>query len=263
MTSPGVDRTPRDGDLAVVGHVPDLGVDAGRIHDLADDLLRVLALLAAGTEDFDDAHGVSPSGVQGVEQVADEQDPDGDDAGEDRDELRLHDPPEDDHLRERQGGDGHHEREGRAHRQALGDEHLDDRDGPGGVAVERDAEQDEGRHGERVVAAADRHDEVGRDEAVDDGADADADEDERQDLPDEAARGRPGVADPVLERQLHLDGPGATRLDLPDVRLHVALQVEPADDQAGHDRDDETGRDVHQRDGRARTGPTAARSRSR
>ena len=58
MTSPGRRQDAARGDLTVVGHVSDLGVDAGGIHDLADDLLGVLALLAAGTEHFDDAHGV-------------------------------------------------------------------------------------------------------------------------------------------------------------------------------------------------------------
>ena len=59
---------------------------------------------------------------------------------------------------------------------------------------------------------------------------------------------RPGVAHPVLERQPHLDRPRATRLDLPDVGLDVALEVEAADDQAGHDRDDEAGDHVGEGD---------------
>ena len=72
---------------------------------------------------------------------------------------------------------------------------------PGGVAVERDAQRDEGRHRERVVLAADPDDELGRHEAVDDGADADADDDPLPDPPDDVERGAPGVADPVLERR--------------------------------------------------------------
>jgi hypothetical protein len=37
--------------------VPHFRLDPGRTHDLADDLLDVLALLAAGAEDLDDVHG--------------------------------------------------------------------------------------------------------------------------------------------------------------------------------------------------------------
>ena len=107
----------------------------------------------------------------------------------------------------------------------FAEERLDDRDRARGVAVERDAEDHERRDGERVVAAADRDDEVGRDEAVDERADARS-----------RRRRTAGRAErcPAVERQAsrtRSSRVGLTsaivpdRVDLPDVVLDVALEV--------------------------------------
>ena len=148
-----------------------------------------------------------------------------------REQARLHDLAQDHHLGQREGRDGHHEREGGAHRQALAEERLDDRDRARGVGVERHAEGDERRHRERVARAADLDDELGGHEAVDDGADADADDHVGPDPPDDVERGAPGVAQAVAQGGLAVDrdAPGA---DLPDVVLDVALELEPADQQS-------------------------------
>ena len=97
-----------------------------------------------------------------------------------------------------------------------------------------------------------RH-EVHRRVAVDERAEGDADDDPGRDPAHELARRAPGVAHPLLHRQAHLDGgPG---VDLVDVGLDEALEVQPADDQAGADGDGQPGDQVGDRDGRAEQAP--------
>ena len=142
------------------------------------------------------------------------------------DQPALDDPPQDEELGQADRDDRHHEGEGGAQRQALAEQRLDDRDRARGVRVERDRDQDDDRHGERVVAAADLGDEVGRHEAVDERADADPDEDVRQDLADEVLRVRPGVAEALLDREPQVERRrAAAGPDLEDPRLDPALDA--------------------------------------
>ena len=113
--------------------------------------------------------------------------PAGDDRDERRDERGAKHLPEDDHLRQRERDDRHHEGEHRPERRALAEKGLDDRDDARGVGVHRDAEQHRERHGPPGAAPHERRQEVRRDVAVDARADRDAGDDVEPDLADDLA----------------------------------------------------------------------------
>src|SRR5450759_4690980 len=132
---------------------------------------------------------VDLSGDEEIEEVTDTEDPDRHDRAEDRDEWPADDAAQDDELGQADGGDRHHEREGRAERHALAEEGLDDWDRAGGIRVERDGDQHDDRHGERVGSTADGGHELRRGVAVDEGPDADADQQVGHDPSNEVLRG--------------------------------------------------------------------------
>src|SRR5512139_2556952 len=78
---------------------------------------------------------LSAPSQQGVEQVPDDQNPNADHARERGNQAHLEDLPEDDHLRQRQADDRHHESQDRPQGRPLAKERLYDRDDPGGVRV--------------------------------------------------------------------------------------------------------------------------------
>src|SRR5450756_1579320 len=86
----------------------------------------VRMLLPLGWIGFGVARRQRPrSANQEVEHVSNGDDSGGYDSDEDGQQLGLHDPSQDYELGEADGGDGHHESQGRAQRHALPEESLD------------------------------------------------------------------------------------------------------------------------------------------
>ena len=102
-------------------------------------------LILTSVESVWDVHGIAHAPTA-----------EGDHAGENRHETRGHHLAQDDHFRERQRDDAHHEGERRPERRALAEKRLDDGNDAGGVGVDRHADQHDRRNRPPRAPAHDR-----------------------------------------------------------------------------------------------------------
>src|SRR5487761_1301393 len=176
---------------------------------------------------------IAPGLDHGVEDVADHDDGQGDHGYEDGDQLGLYHLAQDDHLGGRDGGDGHHERQRGAHRQALLDEGLHDGDGAGRIGVQRDSDYDDHGHGEGVAPPGVMGHETRRGVAVYRRPEHDPPEHPGEDPAQDVL----GVGESISQALGERDAAGRQlpHLDLVDIVLHLGLQVQPADHGAADD----------------------------
>ena len=164
-------------DLAGVGDLVDLDVEAKSVEAARVSVSKVLAVDTSGAKDLD-VHGGAPCGFESdeneVEQVSDGEDAGGDHGDIGGDQLGHQHPAQQDHLGQRQCDDAHHEREHGAHRQALVVQDLDERQDPGGVGIQRHPDQHGDWHAEHAGGVLGEP--VLRRPPVDQGTDTDADE---------------------------------------------------------------------------------------
>lgn len=145
-----------------------------------------------------------------------------------------------------EGDDGHHERQEGAHRGALFVQGTDHRHDAGGVGVQRDADGDSDKDAEGAAGSGVGGEEVGGDPAVDDGTQADADEEVRPDLAEDGGDFLDAHLDALVhgEDPLRRESVSGHRAWSEDEGLDPALGIDAADDPAGHDRDEQSCADV-------------------
>src|SRR5450631_617531 len=183
----------------------------------------------------------------GVEEVADGDDPGAGHGHEGDDERGFQDPAQQDELGQAERDDGHHEGEQGAHRQALVVQGQHQRHDAGGVGVQRDPDHHRDQDGEGVPGSGVLGEEVLRCPAVDGGAQCDSDQQVGPDLAQDQPDLLNAHLDPVVPGQPdgRVDNLPA-QAGLEHEGLDPPFELQPAQNEPGADGDEQARADVQQ-----------------